>query len=394
MNFKDLLDKYNNGDASEEEIKLIEEELEKHEAIEDYLSESYNIGIEKNDLQINTNNNETTFVKRSVNKKLSKVILASVSIVFLILYATYFIVSPIVSSFYYNPSQKTVSGYHDDLYFDLRVFTELSLPGYAINTAGSEKLGFGAYNVYYERLNLFNREIKDINAKIKKNTKVGSFQDFYPSTYLTFIDIRQPDINRNEFTKMQNDEVINHIKQLNPVSYISAYVLFKEDLSVKDFDELIKKYDDKVSFKWAGVRTESVGKPVEYLSGFNPNFNDGSVSGDSADKNKYPYLQLVDYMTDEGNRYKHNGTMEEEYTKHYISLLKYVNDREKAVMALDYNSAKVDYYKNTLNYVEKNGINIYGFLVYAETKDLLEFISNEKIKTTEINSVLPSKYIN
>jgi hypothetical protein len=393
VRFKELLDKYNNGNASDEEIKLIEEELDKHEAIEDYLSESYNIGIEKDSLQISTNN-ETTFVKRSVNKKLRKVILASVSIVFLILVATYFIVSPIVSSFYYNPSQKTVSGYHDDLYFDLRVFTELSLPGYAINTAGTEKLGFGAYNIYYERLNLFNREIKNINSKIIKNLKGGNLLDFFPSVYLAFIDITQPDTNRNEFTGKQNEEVVNHIKQLNPVSYVSAYVLLKDDLSVKDFDELRRKYNDKVSFRWVGVRTESEGKPVEYLSGFNPNFNDGSVSGDSADKNKYPYLQLVDYMKDNANRVHSISPMIEAYTKHYISLLKYMNDRQKAVIALDYNSAKVDYYKNTLNYVEKNGINIYGALVYGETKYLLEFISNEKINTIQVNGVLPSKYIN
>ena len=393
MSFKELLDKYNKGNASEEEIKLIEEELDKHEVIEEYLSEGYNIGIEKDSLQISTNN-ETIFVKRSVNKKLRKVILTSVASVFLILFATYFIVSPIISSFYYNPSQKTVSGYHDNFYFDLRVLTELSLPGYAINTAGSEKLGFGVYNIYYERLNLFNHEIKNINYKIKKNLKGGNFLDFFPSIYIAFIDITQPDTSRNEFAEKQNEEVINHIKQLNPVSYVSAYVLLKEDLSVKDFDELKRKYSDKVSFKWVGVRSESEGKPVEYLSGFNPNFNDGSVAGDSADKNKYPYLQLVDYMKDNENKIHSISPMIEAYTKHFISLLKYMNDREKAVKALDYNGAKVDYYKNALNYVEKNGINIYGVLVYSETKELLEFISNEKIDTIQVNSVLPSKYIN
>ncbi|WP_291643716.1 hypothetical protein [Clostridium sp.] len=46
------------------------------------------------------------------------------------------------------------------------------------------------------------------------------------------------------------------------------------------------------------MRTESEGKPVDYLSVFNPNLNDGSISGD---KNKYPYLQLVDFMTVENN---------------------------------------------------------------------------------------------
>lgn len=83
------------------------------------------------------------------------------------------------------------------------------------------------------------------------------------------------------------------------------------------------------------------------------------------------------------------------YTKHFISLLKYVNDRNYAVKALENNSLQRDYYKNALNYVEKNGINIYGALVYGEAKDLLEFISNQKIeKTIQINNVLPSKYVN
>ena len=393
MSFKDLLDKYRSGSASEEEIKLIEEEFDKHEAIEEYLSESYNIDFEKDNLQISTNN-ETTFVKRSVNKRLRKVILASVSIVFSIFFATYFVVSPIISSFYYNPSQKTISKYSRDIYYDLKVFTELNLPGYAINTAGAEALGFGEYNIYFERTNLFNRESNNINAKIKKNLRMGSFQDFFAYNYFGFIDITQPDPIRNEYTEMKNKEATDHIQALNPVSYVSSNIVFKQDLSVEKFNELRTKYDDKISFKWVGVRTGSQGKPIDYLSGFNPNLNDGSISGESADKEKYPYLQLADAMIDKGNRARPNSIMVEAYTKHFISLLKYMKDRENAVRSLDYNSVKVDYYKNALTYVEKNGINIYGVLVYGEARELLKFINNEKIKTIDINNVLPSKYIN
>ena len=393
MSFKDLLDKYNSGHASEEEIKLIEEELDKHEAIEDYLSESYNVGLEKDSLQIDTNN-ETTFIKRSVNRRLRKVILFSVSIVFLILFATHFIVSPIISSLYYNPAQKTVSKYHGDLYFDLKVFTELNLPGYAINTAGAEALGFGEYNVYFVRSNLFNRESDQINAKINKNLRNGSLQDFFPYSYFGFIDIIQPDPIRDGYAEMQNKEVINHIQALNPVSYVSANILFKQDLSVEEFNELRTKYDGKINFKWVGIRTGSEGKPIDYLSGFNPNLNDGSTSGDSADKEKYPYLQLADVFRNRDNRTRSISIMIEAYTKHFTSLLRYMNDREEAVRTLDYNPLKVDYYRNALNYVEKNGVNTYGALVYGEAGALLEFINNEKAKTIEINSVLPSKYIN
>lgn len=315
--------------------------------------------------------------------------LSYIPITFLILFSGYYIASYVVNSLYYNPSQKSVGKYHEDLYFDLKVFTELNLPGYTVVGTNSEKLGFGEYNIHIEQLNLFNCERKYIDFKIKRDDKFGSFRDILGSDYLGFTEIKQPNID----ISVRNKEFINHIKELNPVSYASAYIVLTEDLNLKEFDEVSRKYNNKVSFKWIGVRTEDKGKNTNYLSGFNPNFNDGSVSSDSADKNKYPYLQLVDCMTDEENSNKiNNGSMVEAYTKHFTSLIKYMNDREKAVTALDFNSVKIDYYKDALNYVEKNGINIYGFLVYGEARELLEFINYRKIKSIEINDVLSSKH--
>lgn len=393
MNFKDLLDKYNDGTASQEEIKIVQEELQKYEAISDYLSESYDIGFEK-EIIPETTKEETNLVKKSVNKKLRKVILTSVGAVFLILFTINYILSPIVSSFYYNPSQKTVAKYHEDLYFDLRVITELNLPGYALNTAHSENLGFGKYDVYFERINLFNRQTKATNTKIKRSLKSGdSFHDFFPVSFMEFLDRESPYIDNNT-TESRNKEMINYIKELNPLSYISSYMLLPQDISVKEFDELRKKYNNKLTFRWAAVRTSPKGTPNEYLSGFNPNFNDSSVTEDSADMDKYPYLQLVDYFRSEADKGNFNGSMEEGYTKHFISLLKYVNDRKKAVAALDNNEIKSEYYKRALNYVENNGVNIYGILVHGEARELLQFLNDEKIKNIEIKGVLPSKYIN
>lgn len=390
MSFKDLLYKYNNGTASVEEIKIVEEELGKYEAIEEHLSEKYNLDFEKDILSENLNN-ETTLIKRNVNKKLQKVILASVSIVFLILFTTYYIVSPIISSFYYNPSQKTVGRvgkYFDDLYFDLKAYTELNFPGYTLYSASSKKLGFGEYDIYFERENLFNREIKDINAKIKRNHLMERSRDF-SLLNLGFGDIMFPSTNKDKVDNIQDN--INYIKELNPVSYVSANIIFEEDLSIKEFDDLLQKYFWQVEFKWSGVRTVNPGEPTHYISGFY-NFSDAPrTHEDSADKDKYPYLQLSDYIYDKAPVGKAKDSIEEAYTKHFISLLTYMNDRQQFVKSLS--SFEIEYYKNALNYVEKNGINIYGVLVYAVARDLLEFIDNEKIKTIEINSVLPSKYI-
>jgi hypothetical protein len=175
---------------------------------------------------------------------------------------------------------------------------------------------------------------------------------------------------------------------------VSSYVILQEDITTKDFDELRKKYNDKVTFRWAAVRTAPYGTPNEYLSGFNPNLNDGSVTGESMKNDKYPYLQLVDYMRDGIDSGTFNGSFDEAYTKHFISLLRYANDRKKAVTALDNNEIKSNYYKSSLNYVESNGVNIYGLLINGEAEELLQFLANEKIKTIEIKGVLASKYVN
>lgn len=393
MSFKDLLDKYNDGTATQEEIKIVEEELQKYEAISEHLSESYDIGLEKETIT-EVSMDETKLVKRSVNKKLRKVIITSVGAVFLTLFTINYILSPLVSSFYYNPSQSTVAKYHDDLYFDLRVITELSLPGYALNTAHSESLGFGEYEVYFERVNVFNRQTIATNTKIKRNIKSGnSFHDLFPVSHMEFLDIVPP-YDNNNVVESANKERIDYMKELNPVSYVSSYVMLDQDITVKEFDELRKKYNNKLTFSWAAVRTSPRGTAKEYLTGFNPNFNDSSVTNESANTDKYPYLQLVDYFRSEADKGGFDGTMYEGYTKHFISLLKYVNDRKKAVAALDINEIKYEYYKDALRYIESNGVNIYGLLIRGEAKELLQFLENEKIRTVEINGVLTSKYIN
>ncbi|MEW9095492.1 MAG: anti sigma factor C-terminal domain-containing protein [Clostridiaceae bacterium] len=397
MSFKDLLDKYDHGNPSEEEIKLIEEELDKYKSIQNYLSEGHDVDFEKDNVQANVNN-EITILEKTANNKLRKTILSTISIAFLILFTVYYVASSVVSSFYYNPSQKTVGQYDEDLYFDLKALTELNSPGYTITTAPSKNLGFGAYDISFHRTNLFNDEKRDVNAKIKRNILIGNLQDFPNDHDLGFMEIMYSDMFKSDPVETKNEkknEVINYIKKLNPLSYISANVIFKEDLSIEEFTKLKEKYYDTVKFKWAGVRTISKGERIYSLSGFNPNYFDGSIANDSPDKDKYPYLQLFDYISEHMGTIE-DGFMEEGYTKHFISLLRYANDRHKSVKVLesDHGGTKREYYKNALNYVEKNGINIYGFLIYGEAKDLLEFINNEKITTIEINGVLPSKYIN
>jgi hypothetical protein len=259
MYFKDMLNKYKDGNATEEETSLIEAELNKHEAIEEYLSERYDIDFDKGISQENIVK-ETNLVKNKVNRKLRRVIISSVAIVFLILFSIFYIISPLINNLYYNPSQKTIGKAQEDLFHDLKVLTELNLPGFGITGVGSsEKLGFGSYNIYFERMNFFNGEKKDVYAKIKRNARIGSFIDFIGHDNFALNIIRIPEMDKGNYLEEQRGKVISHIRKLNEVSYISSYITFKNDLTMKEFDELSKKYKEKIYFQWVGVRAEDKG---------------------------------------------------------------------------------------------------------------------------------------
>ena len=148
MKFKELLDKYKNHTATEEEKELIERELEKYEAIEEYLSKNFGMDFMES-FEEESKVHEISMIKKSVNKRLRKVVLASVSIVLLIFISIFYVVSPIMDGMYYNPTAHTISEYRDDFHFDLTAFTELNLPGYVVSTVLSENKGFGKYNIYY-----------------------------------------------------------------------------------------------------------------------------------------------------------------------------------------------------------------------------------------------------
>ena len=66
-------------------------------------------------------------------------------------------------------------------------------------------------------------------------------------------------------------------------------------------------------------------------------------------------------------------------------------DRQNAVTALEYKPFKSDYYQSALEYVEENGINVFGVLVYADAMDFIEFVENENVNTVELDRVLASR---
>lgn len=391
MKFKELMDKYKKGISSEKEKKLVEQEIEKYETIEEYLAEKLDMDfmtIRESDNQ----KEETIKIKKSVNSRLRKVVLTSVAVVLIMVLGIFFIVSPIIDSLYYNPSEVSMGEHLSNIYFDLTAFTELNLPGYAIaGIVGSESLGFGEYNIYFGRHNIFTGETNNISTKIKRDMRIGNYEDFFGENYFNFgfETIRNPDFFESQHVKEKKERVMDHIKKLSPVSYVSVYLTFEKDLTMEEFYDMAMKYSD-IKFAWIGIRTAPKNEAVEYITGFSAIPNAGSIAGDRLDEDRYPAFQLVDWLRS-NTKPRNQSIWPESYELHYTSLLRYMITRKEAVNALDHNPLKSQYYQSALDYVEEHGVKTFGVLVYANAEDIMGLVENESIKTVELDQVMASR---
>lgn len=111
MTFRELLDKYRAGQASEEERALVEAELEKSEAIADYLAEQVEDALGAAETQAPAR--EVRHIQKKVNRRLRRTAVWAACIVLAVLLGVRFVVSPLVSSLYYQPNAYTVGGMED-----------------------------------------------------------------------------------------------------------------------------------------------------------------------------------------------------------------------------------------------------------------------------------------
>jgi hypothetical protein len=402
MTFRELLAKYKDGTLSEEEKLLVEQELEKSEAINDYLAEE----IEKSLLlgtvgQVDVTNEQFNIeksIKRTVYKRLAVVVAISVICVFAINLMIQYIISPLVSSQYYDPTRKTAGQkYSQDFFYDIRAITEVSKPGYVVTgMAHVEELGFGKYNIIYERKNLFTKENETVRAQLNKNMRVGYDESLYVSrgnfAFTEFWNSKEGSSvyeTTLDMLKLNTETQIAHISELPATSYISAWVRFTDDLTMEELCKLKFFTFNNINFKWIAVRTAKI--QGQQLMGFYTGPNDSVVSSDKIDQDKYPGFELVDFMFSPIDT-PYEAYMAKNYETHYISLLKYLVDHQDAATALVGNAKQFDY-KGALEYAENSGISTYGALVFGEAEELLELYDSGNIMTLTIDNVIASQYI-
>ena len=325
-----------------------------------------------------------------------------------------FVVSPLVSSLYYQPNAYTVGGMEDrapaslvkengvevirigdlppeeverhlrvesqDVAVDLTALYSLLAPGATVTAASAQPEGFGRYTLTVETEAWLTGETS------QRSGELGPHADGFwghSSPGRSILEIMESAESGRVSDKLEfSRHTQDYLRELPGTSYVAAWVHFPEHLNPVKLYWLEEQQEySGIRFLWAGVRTGE-----ESMLGFP--MLDARGSGFSPDWEDYPMFNWAQASLERA--------VGVAYEQRFRSLLAYVNDRPQAIEALLGGEVWADYYQSyfaeAAAYVEANGVEVTGALVYAEADDLLRLWENGDVDKIAIDTVLPSKY--
>lgn len=394
MTYKELLEKYKSGQLSEAETEKVKAEIEKQNAISEFLFDQElglsDVGMNFDEEVIPPSIDDkkiTDEINSSIHRAFVKagVITGIVAVVVALLLV--FAMPKVVSTFYYNPD-KTV--YEDanlqtnQMSKDMGVYAELNMPELGPNVSVTvDSNGYGNYNTYM--LNCFhvgdNQYGKGYAGKVVRNS--GLWYDPYSLEFKsqdvsTFAwgDAKNLDKSLSSQMAERKADAKTAVSRLGDDEEYYAYVSFDKMMGYDDLLSFINKNRKSLSlddsFIWAATRTDE--KSIQN-NGFMVTAGSDRQSYVDADENS-PLLS-----------WNENGEItelasEEEAATHLKSMMQYLMDNEEfsqiAHYEPDYDAHK-QLCEDALNYVDQNGLQIYGIMLVSSKANIQKILEDKNV---------------
>ena len=396
MSFKELLKKYKDGTATPEEIKSVEYELSKFEALNDFEYESMarEMGIldsseksapdytggEKTNAGTNSLVYDSEQFSKTIQKEIKRTftrigmcIGASVLVIVLFLM---FELSPLMNAMYYNPTEpmweESETNYPADrLTVDMSTYTELLIPHKKYDSVYAVSRGFGKY--YFTANKTAWRPLAEDNASVAGQIDKNTMQIFTPDL------LEVPCFDAMGLSPLwDNDmamcgylpeEAEEDIKSLTAKRPQEAYVTFSRDLTYAECEALTAKYE--IYDPWYGVRLS------DGLTGYGfADSTDGMVYYGNTLNDTYPDL-LHTFHNEKCEGDSEDVRVREKYFKnHFVSMVKYIAEQDEFLEMMDANNIPAGKIEK---YINKHGLKIYGMAVYADKEVLLELCEDDNV---------------
>ena len=383
MTYREKLELYSQGKLDKQQTIEIERDLEKQEALSDYLFEHQAPpGMEdlfedipkatgSADDKASGSVDDTDMMTRQINRSIQKAFIKTGAIATIIaLILTLFIVFAlphIVSAFYYDPAKDIGVDSNglkvEQMERDMSVYAELTLPELGPElTVGTDSYGYGNYSYYID--STFQVELSDLTTIDKVftgNLKRNSFACYNYAELKQFDEI---DYFSNAF-----DDITESLNQMNADDLYYTYVTLDRDVPYEAFyadfvdsDE----YGTNASWVWCGVKVS--GEEDESF-----HFKEGFFAATRLNRADYDYDE-ADYpmLAWEDSDKPMELDTEEKAKTHFFSMIKYLSDTDFMDLS---NHLEPYICGSETEYIGENGMNVYGFL-YVSDKEHVENVAN------------------
>lgn len=396
MTYHELLELYKEDKLDKEQRKKIEDEIEKQDAISEYLYEESKIPEFENSFYSDENTeseqaNFASLIQKSIQKAFFRLGVSIFAITILAVFFIQFTLPNLVSVFYYNPA-KTVGENGNQLSLDMAVYTDLVMPGYRRDNVSVEPRGYGNYDICIYQVVSFDSRFTNLNGKVEKgklalyNTNIVK----KPSgNVFAWFQIRG-DISKSLTELMKEDnynmssggskeEATKALEELNDKDRYLGYVTLDHMMNYEDLTQFLNENED-LQDAWLAICTNKPTTSNDMFNADNIGFatNLSMLSAFKWDEKKYPNLMILDNFTFADAR---ELLQSEEFAKtHFTSMLRYTADQTGFLKLMDDYSPN---YVEAANYVQENGITVYGFASIMNKETALKL--NDKNEVYQIN---------
>lgn len=392
MKYRELLELYDKKKLPEELQKKVEQDIERQEAISEYLFEKDELCEE---LHVEYNQGEghdkteqfAGMIRKSIRKAFIKMGIITGSIVIVIVCLILFVFPNIVSLFYYDPGKEIFEN-TNQMSLDLRVYTELKIPGYVRDNVVVRDNGYGNYdiNIYQDvsyngkftniagTLNRGNLNLYDMNLLNPPQGNVFAwFQvEDWKEQSLREIEAAGKKIYSTSGNREQATEALQGLEE--NVKYVFYATLDK----MVTYDAFINLKKEKNLYDhWCAVYTggtiQNLGVQCNLLKSCNLKW----------DIKEYPEL-IVWNQDEETKPLEEKIENTEVMQTHFESMLRYMGEQESFLNMMN---ETAETYKEAAEYIEENGMLIYGYSGIATKEELLKMNEWSEIYAIEVSEL-------
>lgn len=392
MKYRELLELYDKKKLPEELQKKVEQDIERQEAISEYLFEKDELCEE---LHVEYNQGEehdkteqfAGMIRKSIRKAFIKMGIITGSIVIVIVCLILFVFPNIVSLFYYDPGKEIFEN-TNQMSLDLRVYTELKIPGYVRDNVVVRDNGYGNYdiNIYQDvsyngkftniagTLNRGNLNLYDMNLLNPPQGNVFAwFQvEDWKEQSLREIEAAGKKIYSTSGNREQATEALQGLEE--NVKYVFYATLDK----MVTYDAFINLKKEKNLYDhWCAVYTggtiQNLGVQCNLLKSCNLKW----------DIKEYPEL-IVWNQDEETKPLEEKIENTEVMQTHFESMLRYMGEQESFLNMMN---ETAETYKEAAEYIKENGMLIYGYSGIATKEELLKMNEWSEIYAIEVSEL-------